>query len=110
MSMLSNMEINVRFLLPREAFNKGMYLGLPGLFSETAWCANQTHEQGFMSTASKIDVRCLCRMLLWCRGQAVSEVATVVGNGADPPIICGLARALTKDIDVSISRAGVLAC
>ena len=32
--------------------------------------------------------------------QAVHEIASVVGNGSNPPIICGLARALTKDIDV----------
>ena len=29
---------------------------------------------------------------------AVSKIAQSVGNYADPPIICGLARALTKDI------------
>ncbi|CAN0233516.1 unnamed protein product, partial [Ectocarpus fasciculatus] len=32
--------------------------------------------------------------------EAVQEIATVVGQGGNPPIICGLARALTKDIDV----------
>lgn len=31
--------------------------------------------------------------------EAVQEIASVVGNGPNPPIICGLARALTKDID-----------
>lgn len=31
--------------------------------------------------------------------KAVHEIASVVGNGSNPPIICGLARALTKDID-----------
>lgn len=36
--------------------------------------------------------------------QAVQEIASVVGNGPNPPIICGLARALTKDIDVSTYR------
>lgn len=30
----------------------------------------------------------------------MQEIATVVGQGGDPPIICGLARALKKDIDV----------
>ena len=37
-----------------------------------------------------------------CGEQAVEEIATVVGQGDNPPIICGLARALTKDIDVSV--------
>ncbi|CAB1111424.1 unnamed protein product [Ectocarpus sp. CCAP 1310/34] len=32
--------------------------------------------------------------------EAVQEIATVVGQGDNPPIICGLARALRKDIDV----------
>lgn len=32
--------------------------------------------------------------------QAVKEIAAVVGSGSNSPIICGLARALTKDIDV----------
>ncbi|CAM9636000.1 unnamed protein product, partial [Ectocarpus sp. 8 AP-2014] len=32
--------------------------------------------------------------------EAVQEIATVVGQGGNPPIICGLARALKKDIDV----------
>eukprot|EP00904_Undaria_pinnatifida_P005742 jgi/Undpi1/2298/HiC_scaffold_13.g05682.m1 len=31
--------------------------------------------------------------------QAVHEIASVVGSGSNPPIICGLARALAKDID-----------
>jgi len=31
--------------------------------------------------------------------QAVRAIAAVVGNREDPPIICGLARALRKDID-----------
>lgn len=37
--------------------------------------------------------------------QAVQEIASVVGTGVNPPIICGLARALSKDIDVSGLRA-----
>jgi HMGL-like len=32
--------------------------------------------------------------------QAVKEIAETVGTGSNPPIICGLARALKKDIDV----------
>ena len=32
--------------------------------------------------------------------QAVHEISSIVGTGSNPPIICGLARALTKDIDV----------
>lgn len=32
--------------------------------------------------------------------QAVQEIAQTVGMGSNPPIICGLARALKKDIDV----------
>lgn len=31
---------------------------------------------------------------------AVKRIAETVGRGANPPIICGLARALKKDIEV----------
>lgn len=39
--------------------------------------------------------------IIFVSEQAVEEISTVVGQGDNPPIICGLARALTKDIDVS---------
>ena len=43
----------------------------------------------------------LYTMALHVAEQAVHEIASVVGSGSNPPIICGLARALAKDIDVS---------
>ena len=35
---------------------------------------------------------------------AVKRIAETVGRGSNPPIICGLARALKKDIEVGCGQ------
>jgi 2-isopropylmalate synthase len=41
---------------------------------------------------------------------AVKRIAESVGRGANPPIICGLARALKKDIEVRVWWVGGCVC